>query len=103
MMVIAQNTQYSWSPQVWAIALTVMVFFVLALSLVLILMVHRAGEATAPPRPASDIRVPQQAASFEDELVEDELVEDELQASPASSASTSAEVQTGRTSPVPSG
>ena len=77
-MVIAQNTQYSWSPEVWALALTGMVFFVLALSLVLILMVHRASEATAP-------------------------VEDELQASPASSASTSAEVQTGRTSPVPSG
>lgn len=92
-MVIAQNTQYSWSPEVWALALTGMVFFVLALSLVLILMVHRAGEATAPTRPAPDVRVPQQAAA----------VDDELQASPASSASTSAEVQTGRTSPVPSG
>lgn len=100
-MVIAQNTQYSWSPEVWALALTGMVFFVLALSLVLIFMVHRAGEATGPARSAPEtpeVRVPQQATPFEDRPVEDEL-----QASPASSDSTSAEVQTGRRSPVPSG
>lgn len=80
-MMIALNTQYSWSPATWALVLAVMVVFVLVLMLALIFMVQRAGEATGPtsarsiggqseetPESAASnvVRIPTQARSPED-------------------------------------
>jgi len=80
-MMIALNTQYSWSPATWALVLAGMVAFVLVLMLALIFMVQRAGEATAPKTAASTgderevtpespasnvVRIPTQARSPED-------------------------------------
>ena len=60
------NDYYDFNPSAttWVLMLSCMVLFVVALSLLLIYLVHRSGQATAPAKVAED--APQTAETWRD-------------------------------------